>query len=206
MSISIPSFSMQYSYPRRTITPTRMPRTARLPPEARSESNRALWRRSGPGSSMNGGARPTDLLDLVTFDSEERHHETWVKDHRHRLLISGDELQEPQRHTGAMAEAFGLDRKIENYKGTRPITLYRWDLDCLMDVIDLALRDERDYPDRSAPAYLAAQEPRRAAAWEYDAVYGHEQALSAKKAEAEASHGRRSPWARRPRSRTRCTS
>jgi hypothetical protein len=25
-----------------------------------------------------------------------------------------------------MAEAFGLDRKIENYKGTRPITLYRW--------------------------------------------------------------------------------
>ena len=60
-------------------------------------------------------------------------------DHRHRLLISGDELRELKRHTGSMAEAFGVDRKIEGYKGTRPITLYRWDLDCLMDVIDLAL-------------------------------------------------------------------
>ena len=44
------------------------------------------------------------------------------RDHRHRLLISGDELRELKRHTGAMAEAFGLDRKIENYKGSRPIT------------------------------------------------------------------------------------
>jgi hypothetical protein len=48
-------------------------------------------------------------------------------DHRHRLLITGDELRELKRHTGAMAEAFGLDRKINNYKGSRPITLYRWD-------------------------------------------------------------------------------
>ncbi len=66
------------------------------------------------------------------------------RDHRHHLLISGDELRELQRHTGSMVEAFGLDRKIENYKGTRPLPLYRWDLDCLMDVIGLALRDERD--------------------------------------------------------------
>src|SRR5215470_8257699 len=73
------------------------------------------------------------------------------RDHRHRLLIGGDELRELKRHTGAMAEAFGLDRRIENYKGSRPITLYRWDLDCLMDVIDLALRDERDYPGRAPP-------------------------------------------------------
>jgi hypothetical protein len=42
-------------------------------------------------------------------------------DHRHRLLITGDELAELQRHTGAMAQAFGLDRKIHNYKGSRPI-------------------------------------------------------------------------------------
>lgn len=76
-------------------------------------------------------------------------------DHRHRLLITGDELRELKRHTGAMAEAFGLDRKINNYKGSRPITLYRWDLECLMDVIDLALKDERDYPNRSSSGYLA---------------------------------------------------
>lgn len=105
-----------------------------------------------------------------------------TRDHRHRLLISGDELRERKRHTGAMAEAFGLDRKIENYKGTRPITLYRWDLDCLMDVTDLALRDARDYPDRSAPDYLALK---RLGEWlrhEYEAVYGHEKASSVGKA------------------------
>ena len=73
-------------------------------------------------------------------------------DHRHRLLIGGVELQELKRHTDSMAEAFGLDRKIESYKGTRPITLYRWDLDCLMDVIDLALSDKRGYPSGRPPA------------------------------------------------------
>src|SRR5437773_3302787 len=103
-------------------------------------------------------------------------------DHRHRLLISGDELRELQRHTDSMAEAFGLDRKIENYKGSRPITLYRWDLDCLMDVIDLALRDERDYPDRSAPGYLALKSLGERLRQEYDTVYGHEEALSISKA------------------------
>ncbi len=46
-----------------------------------------------------------------------------------RLLISGDELRELKRHTGAMAEAFGLDRKIESYKGTRPLTLWQKDAD-----------------------------------------------------------------------------
>ena len=92
------------------------------------------------------------------------------RDHRQRLLISGDELRELKRHTGAMAEAFGLDRKIENYKGTRPLTLYRWDLDCLMDVIDLALRDERYYPDRSAPGYLALKRLGERLRQEYDAV------------------------------------
>ena len=99
-------------------------------------------------------------------------------DHRHRLLITGDELRELQRHTGAMAEAFGLDRKIENYKGTRPITLYRWDLDCLTSVIDLALRDERDYPDRSAPGYLALKRLGERLHREYDAVYGSKESPS----------------------------
>ncbi len=48
-----------------------------------------------------------------------------------------------------------IDRKINNYKSSHPITLYRWDLECLMDVIDLALKDERDYPNRSSSGYLA---------------------------------------------------
>ena len=48
------------------------------------------------------------------------------RDIPHKVLITGDELRELKRHTGSMAEAFGLDRKIESYKGTRPLTLYRW--------------------------------------------------------------------------------
>src|SRR4051812_46604669 len=94
------------------------------------------------------------------------------RDIRHKVLVTGDELRELKRHTGSMAEAFGLDRKIENYKGTRPLTLYRWDLDCLMDVIDLAFRDERDYqglpgsvcprlPGPQAPGGTAAPRVRR---------------------------------------------
>src|SRR5438874_7834486 len=82
-----------------------------------------------------------------------------------------------------MAEAFGLDRKIENYKGSRPLILYRWDLDCLMDVIDLALRDERDYPDRTAPGYLALKRLGKRLHREYDAVYEKEEPLSPVKKE-----------------------
>jgi hypothetical protein len=120
-------------------------------------------------------------------------------DHRHRLLITGDELRELKRHTGAMAEAFGLDRKIENYKGSRPITLYRWDLDCLLDVIDFALRDERDYPDRSAPGYLALQRLGDRLHQEYDSVYGHEESPSlVRKAKTGTGQSRKKPVLAKP--------
>ncbi len=57
-----------------------------------------------------------------------------------------------------MCEAFGLDRKIENYKGTRAISFYRWDLDCILDVIDMALYDVKEYPDKSNEGYIKLQE------------------------------------------------
>ena len=95
-------------------------------------------------------------------------------DYRHKLLIAGDELRELEKHTHSMAEAFGLDRKIEKYQGTRPITLYRWDLDCLMDMIALALEEETDYRDKSTPEYEALQKLGVRLRKEYDAVYGHE--------------------------------
>ncbi|MBN1506169.1 MAG: hypothetical protein JW955_04960 [Sedimentisphaerales bacterium] len=93
-------------------------------------------------------------------------------DHRHKIRITGDELRELKRHTGSMAEAFGLDRKIAEYAGTRPITLYRWDLDCLRDVIAIALMDKNEYPDESALEYrvLAGLDERLRR--EYEAVYG----------------------------------
>ena len=53
-----------------------------------------------------------------------------------------------------MCEAFGLDRKIEKYKGTRPISFYSWDLDCILDVLDMVLNDEKEYPDKNDEGYL----------------------------------------------------
>jgi len=46
------------------------------------------------------------------------------RDKAYPLLITGRELVELQKFTGAMAEAFGMDRRIENYKGKRPLRLY----------------------------------------------------------------------------------
>ncbi len=96
------------------------------------------------------------------------------RDHRHKLLIQGRELQELKTYTGEMCEAFGLDRKIEKYKGTRPITLYRWDLDCLIDVIELALKDRRKYADHSTPEYVALKSVGDRLREEYQGVYGHD--------------------------------
>jgi hypothetical protein len=72
-----------------------------------------------------------------------------------------------------MCEAFGLDRKIEEYKGKRPITLFRWDLDCLIDVIALALNDPREYADHSTPEYVALKSLGDRLREEYQRVYGH---------------------------------
>jgi hypothetical protein len=79
------------------------------------------------------------------------------KDKRYRILITGRELEELQRFTGQMAEAFGLDRRIEDYQGKRPIGLYSWDIDCLDSVISLALDDADAYPRKAGPGYEALQ-------------------------------------------------
>ncbi len=57
-----------------------------------------------------------------------------------------------------MCEAFGLDRKIEKYKGVRPISFYRWDLDCILDVLDMTLNDEKEYPDKNNEGYIILHE------------------------------------------------
>ena len=75
------------------------------------------------------------------------------KDIKTNILISGQELTELKRHSGMMIEAFGLDSKIEKYKGIRPIGLYQWDLECILDTIDVALIDIQEYPDKSDSGY-----------------------------------------------------
>jgi hypothetical protein len=102
------------------------------------------------------------------------------RDIRHKVLITGDELRELKPHTGSMAESFGLDRKIEAYQGTRPLTLYRWDLECLMDVIDYELGVLRNYPDKPTPESLALKSLRERLRKEYDRHYGDEQSAGPK--------------------------
>jgi hypothetical protein len=75
------------------------------------------------------------------------------KDKKLQILISGEELSELQRHTWQMAEAFGLERRIENYQGKRSIGLFSWDFDCLLTVIEDALDDPKEYPDQNESGY-----------------------------------------------------
>jgi len=70
-------------------------------------------------------------------------------------LITGMELDELQRFVWMVAESFGLDRRIANYQGVRPIGLYRWDIECLMDVIDSVLDDPQYYPTQDSEEYRA---------------------------------------------------
>lgn len=75
-----------------------------------------------------------------------------------KLIIFGKQLEELQKHTWHMCEAFGLDRKIENYKGSRPISFYSWDLDCLIDVLDIVLHDKKEYPNKKDEGYRVLHE------------------------------------------------
>lgn len=75
-----------------------------------------------------------------------------------KIKISGRKLDELQKHTALMCESFGLDNKIFNYKGKRPIKLYHWDLDCLLSVLEFVLKDETEYPDKKDEGYLQLQQ------------------------------------------------
>lgn len=80
------------------------------------------------------------------------------RDVKYKIMITGQELEKLKKFTGDMAESFGLDRRIENYHGKRPIDLYRWDLDCLEPVIRMTLDDKQEYPDKSGDAYKAMKQ------------------------------------------------
>ncbi len=71
-----------------------------------------------------------------------------------RFKISGKQLEELQKHTWQMCEAFGLDTRIANYKGVRPISFYQWDLDCIIGVLDMTLNNKKEYPDKQDESYI----------------------------------------------------
>ncbi len=104
-------------------------------------------------------ARQIGLSTNDSANNKKNRESTMIKpgsrDIKVNMLIAGEELDELQKHTWSMVEAFGLDRRIEQYKGKRPIGFYRWDMDCLIDVLSIALDDPKEYPDHKSSDYLA---------------------------------------------------
>ena len=92
-------------------------------------------------------------------------------DRKASILITGIELDELQRFVWMMAESFGLDRRIANYQGVRPIGLYRWDIECLVDVINSVLDDLEYYPSQDSPEYQAIKNLRDRLQAEEDTLY-----------------------------------
>ncbi len=93
------------------------------------------------------------------------------KDRKVSILITGLELDELQRFVWMMAESFGLDRRIANYQGVRPIGLWRWDIECLVDVIDSVLNDPEYYPVQDSPEHQAIKALRDRLQTEKDVLY-----------------------------------
>jgi hypothetical protein len=89
-----------------------------------------------------------------------------------KIKISGRKLSELQKHTWQMIEAFGLDTKIDNYKGVRPISFYSWDLDCILDVLSMVLDDEKVYPDKKDEGYVQLRELYMTLKKAYKKTYG----------------------------------
>jgi hypothetical protein len=93
------------------------------------------------------------------------------RDVKLHILIAGAELDELQRFTWMMVEAFGLDRRIDRYRGKRPIGLWRWDVECLLEVMHSALADPREYRSQEEPGYLVLKGLRDRLQQAYDGAY-----------------------------------
>lgn len=93
-------------------------------------------------------------------------------DRRHHILINGVELRELKLL--ALPESFGLERRLQRYEGKRPIGLYRWDLECLLETLSLEMVDHPQHPRlrrRDIDALKALHDRLRK---EYDSAYGRD--------------------------------
>lgn len=82
-------------------------------------------------------------MELGLEDYTEGRVKRGEYDRRHRILISGVELQALKLL--AMPESFGLEGRIQRYEGKRPIGL-RWDLECLLNTLSLEWADRPQHP------------------------------------------------------------
>jgi hypothetical protein len=107
------------------------------------------------------------------------------KDRKASILISGLELDELQRFVWMMVESFGLNRRIANYQGVRPIGLYRWDIECLVDVINSVMDDPEYYRTQDTPEYMAIKALRDRLQAEEDALSDELRTSTRKKQECQ---------------------
>ena len=96
-------------------------------------------------------------------------------DRKHQLLITGAELRELKELD--LAESFGLDRRVEGYEGKRPLGLYRWDLEYLVESLSMVL-DGRYYGELPAKRRPTVQRLHDRVRAEYDSAYGQDRKVS----------------------------
>jgi hypothetical protein len=65
------------------------------------------------------------------------------RDKKTKIQIQGEELAALQNISFLLSECFGLDSRIDKYKGTRPIGLYQWDYECLISGIEFAINNDK---------------------------------------------------------------
>ena len=83
-----------------------------------------------------------------------------ANDRKYYLSLTEDEVRELVWNADELVECFGLDKRIANYKGKRPIGLYRWDIEALYEVYSLILKEDKyynkdEYSDKESPEYQA---------------------------------------------------
>ena len=130
------------------------------------ESNTALHWTGIPLRSI-----PASELYRSTYRTPDEPVKPGPRDKAIKLKFSRRELKELKRHTWRMADSFGLDRRIEAYEGTRPISFHRWDVECLLDVLDGALKEMQGNAERDSPGYLACKRLRGRLQQEYNRTW-----------------------------------
>ena len=91
-------------------------------------------------------------------------------DRRHQVLIKDAELRVLKELS--LPESFGLERRVERYQGKRPIGLYRWDLECLLDTLSLEMTDRPWHPRLRRRDLTALESLYGRLRKEYDVAYG----------------------------------
>lgn len=78
-------------------------------------------------------------------------------DRKFYLKLTEEEVDELVWNSSDLIECFGLDKRIEKYKGKRPISLYRWDIEALYEIYCSILENDpdNDYSDKESLNYKA---------------------------------------------------